>query len=212
MTFSAMKAGLDKDGMPVALQHKVIAPSLSAADDATFKDTKEDGSMTEALNDQKYEIPNLKNPYVFADLHIPIAAWRAVTSTTLAFAHECFIDELAAVVDPARAILFIQSQVPEHAELHLLLSMMTPLGWLERVPTYKDQQEKLTHKDLTTYGFLGYPLLQAADILLYRADQVPVGEDQVAHLELCREIARRFNNLYGDLLPEPQPLLTPASA
>lgn len=107
------------------------------------------------------------------------------------------IDWLAAGVDPAQATLFIQSQVPEHAELHLLLSMMTPLGWLERVPTYKDQQEKLDSKDLSTYGFLGYPLLQSADILIYRADKVPVGEDQVPHIEFSREIARRFNHLYG---------------
>ena len=107
------------------------------------------------------------------------------------------IDWLAAGVDPAQATLFIQSQVPEHAELHLLLSMMTPLGWLERVPTYKDQQEKLESKDLSTYGFLGYPLLQSADILIYRADKVPVGEDQVPHIEFSREIARRFNHLYG---------------
>ncbi len=107
------------------------------------------------------------------------------------------VDWLAAGVDPSRATLFIQSQVIEHAELHLLLSMMTPLGWLERVPTYKDQQEKLTEKDLSTYGFLGYPLLQSADILIYRANQVPVGEDQVPHIEFSREIARRFNHLYG---------------
>ncbi len=107
------------------------------------------------------------------------------------------IDWLAAGVDPSKATLFIQSQVIEHAELHLLLSMMTPLGWLERVPTYKDQQEKLTEKDLSTYGFLGYPLLQSADILIYRANQVPVGEDQVPHIEFAREIARRFNHLYG---------------
>lgn len=107
------------------------------------------------------------------------------------------IDWLAAGVDPSRATLFIQSRVPEHAELHLLLSMMTPLGWLERVPTYKDQQEKLTERDLSTYGFLGYPLLQAADILIYRANQVPVGEDQVPHIEFTRELARRFNHLYG---------------
>ena len=107
------------------------------------------------------------------------------------------IDWLAAGVDPAQATMFIQSRVPEHAELHLLLSMMTPLGWLERVPTYKDQQEKLTEKDLSTYGFLGYPLLQSADILIYRANKVPVGEDQVPHIEFTREIARRFNHLYG---------------
>jgi tryptophanyl-tRNA synthetase len=107
------------------------------------------------------------------------------------------IDWLAVGVDPARATLFIQSRVPEHAELHLLLSMITPRGWLERVPTYKDQQEKLTEKDLGTYGFLGYPLLQSADILIYRASQVPVGEDQVPHIEFTREIARRFNHIYG---------------
>jgi tryptophanyl-tRNA synthetase len=107
------------------------------------------------------------------------------------------IDWLAAGVDPARATLFIQSQVPAHAELHLLLSMITPLPWLERVPTYKDQQEKLAGKDLTTYGFLGYPLLQSADILIYRAAQVPVGEDQVPHIEFTREIARRFNHMFG---------------
>jgi tryptophanyl-tRNA synthetase len=110
---------------------------------------------------------------------------------------DMLIDWLAAGVDPAQATLFIQSRVPEHAELHLLLSMMCPLGWLERVPTYKDQQEKLSEKDLSTYGFLGYPLLQSADILIYRADKVPVGEDQIPHIEFTREIARRFNHLYG---------------
>jgi tryptophanyl-tRNA synthetase len=110
---------------------------------------------------------------------------------------EMVIDWLAAGVDPSQAILFIQSQVPEHAELHLLLSMMAPLGWLERVPTYKDQQEKLADRDLSTYGFLGYPLLQSADILIYRAKYVPVGEDQVPHVEFTREVARRFNHLYG---------------
>jgi len=110
---------------------------------------------------------------------------------------EMVIDWLAAGVDPASATIFIQSRVPEHAELHTLLSMITPLGWLERVPTYKDQQEKLSSKDLSTYGFLGYPLLQSADILIYRATQVPVGEDQVPHIEFTREIARRFNHIYG---------------
>jgi len=107
------------------------------------------------------------------------------------------VDWLAAGVDPNQATLFIQSKVPEHAELHLLLSMMTPLGWLERVPTYKDQQEKLANKDLSTYGFLGYPLLMSADILIYRADKVPVGEDQIPHVEFTRELARRFNHMYG---------------
>src|SRR5213592_1361402 len=107
------------------------------------------------------------------------------------------IDWLAAGIDPAQATLFIQSRIPEHAELQLLLSMITPLGWLERVPSYKDQQEKLADRDLSTYGFLGYPLLQAADILIYRARYVPVGEDQVPHVEFTREVARRFNHLYG---------------
>lgn len=110
---------------------------------------------------------------------------------------DMLIDWLAAGVDPAQATLFIQSRVPEHAELHLLLSMITPLGWLERVPSYKDQQEKLTEKDLSTYGFLGYPLLQSSDILIYRANLVPVGDDQVPHIEFTREIARRFNHVFG---------------
>ena len=132
-----------------------------------------------------------------------VADWHALTTaydepgTITDNASDMIIDWLAAGVDPSQATIFIQSKVPEHAELHLLLSMMTPLGWLERVPTYKDQQEKLSHKDLTTYGFLGYPLLQAADILIYRANRVPVGEDQVPHIEFTREIARRFNHLYG---------------
>jgi tryptophanyl-tRNA synthetase len=104
------------------------------------------------------------------------------------------IDWLAAGIDPSQATIFIQSRVPEHAELHLLLSMATPLGWLERVPTYKDQIENLANRDLATYGFLGYPLLQAADVLIYRASQVPVGDDQVPHIEMMREIARRFNH------------------
>jgi tryptophanyl-tRNA synthetase len=110
---------------------------------------------------------------------------------------DMLVDWLAAGVDPAQATLFVQSRIPEHAELHLLLSMITPLGWLERVPSYKDQQEKLSDKDLGTYGFLGYPLLQSADILIYRASRVPVGEDQVPHVEFARELARRFNHMYG---------------
>ncbi|MFZ0138102.1 MAG: tryptophan--tRNA ligase [Candidatus Sulfotelmatobacter sp.] len=126
---------------------------------------------------------------------------------------EVALDWLAAGLDPEKSVLFIQSHVPAHAELHLLLSMITPLGWLERVPTYKEQRENIRDKDLGTYGFLGYPVLQAADILMYKADVVPVGEDQVAHVELTREIARRFNGFYGkrgDVFPEPQSLLTPA--
>ena len=132
-----------------------------------------------------------------------VADWHALTTNYDDVAvieqslWDMVIDWLAAGVDPAQATIFIQSKVPEHAELHLALSMVCPLGWLERVPTYKDQIEKLSHKDLTTYGFLGYPLLQAADILVYKANQVPVGEDQVPHIELTREMARRFNHLYG---------------
>ena len=132
-----------------------------------------------------------------------VADWHALTThyedsgSIEESVWEMVIDWLAAGVDPSQATIFIQSRVPQHAELHLLLSMITPLGWLERVPTYKDQQEKLTEKDLTTYGFLGYPLLQAADILIYRAIHVPVGEDQVPHIEFSREVARRFNHLYG---------------
>jgi len=132
-----------------------------------------------------------------------VADWHALTTeydNTGIIANSVWdmvIDWLASGVNPGSAKIFIQSQVPEHAELHLLLSMMTPLGWLERVPTYKDQQEKLKEKDLATYGFLGYPLLQSADILTYKSGLVPVGEDQVVHIELTREIARRFNHLYG---------------
>jgi len=126
---------------------------------------------------------------------------------------EVVFDWLAAGLDPDRSVLFMQSHVPAHAELHLLLSMITPLGWLERVPTYKEQRENIADKDLGTYGFLGYPVLQAADILVYKADVVPVGEDQAAHIELTREITRRFNSFYGattPVFPEPQTLLTPA--
>jgi tryptophanyl-tRNA synthetase len=118
------------------------------------------------------------------------------------------IDWLAAGLDPEKAVLFQQSHVPEHAVLHVLLSMSTPLPWLERVPTYKEKIEQLQDKDMNTYGFLGYPVLQAADILIYKADFVPVGIDQLPHLELSREICRRFNQFYGELFPEPQPLLT----
>jgi tryptophanyl-tRNA synthetase len=132
-----------------------------------------------------------------------VADWHALTThyedsgVIESNTWDMVVDWLASGVDPAKATLFIQSHVPEHAELHLLLSMITPLGWLERVPSYKDQQEKLTDRDLSTYGFLGYPLLQSADIVIYRATLVPVGEDQVPHVEFTREIARRFNHLYG---------------
>jgi tryptophanyl-tRNA synthetase len=153
------------------------------------------------------------------DCYFFIADWHALTtdyadtSQIRSNSFEVALDWLAAGLDPERCVMFIQSHVPQHAELHLLFSMITPLGWLERVPTYKEQQQNLRDKDLNTYGFLGYPVLQAADILVYRADFVPVGEDQVAHIELTREIARRFNQFYklngGEILPEPQPLLTP---
>ena len=134
--------------------------------------------------------------FFVADWHMLTTGYED-TSRLPEFVHEVLIDWLAAGLNPGVATLFVQSHVPEHAELHLLLSMLTPLGWLERVPSYKDQQEQLKDRDLATYGFLGYPLLQAADILVYRAQHVPVGEDQVAHVELTRETARRFNHIYG---------------
>lgn len=148
-----------------------------------------------------------------------VADWHALTtdyadtSQVKQNSIDVLLDWLAAGLDPARCVMFIQSHVPDHAVLHLLLSMITPLGWLERVPTYKEQQENITGKDLSTYGFLGYPVLMTSDILLYKADFVPVGEDQAAHVELTREIARRFNNFYGKgtpVFPEPQTVLTPA--
>jgi len=164
-----------------------------------------------------------------------VADWHALTtdyadtSQVKQNSIDVLLDWLAAGLDPARCTMFIQSHVPQHAELHLLLSMITPLGWLERVPTYKEQQENITGKDLSTYGFLGYPVLMTSDILLYKADFVPVGEDQAAHVELTREIARRFNNLYpkggptarygfgglpasvtDKVFPEPQTVLTPS--
>ena len=143
------------------------------------------------------------------------ADWHALTSDyadtggIVASVYDNLADWIAAGIDPERSTLFIQSLVPEHAELHLLFSMLIPIPWLERVPTYKELQEQLTEKDLSTYGFLGYPLLQTADIVIYNAHVVPVGEDQVPHLELSREVVRRFNNLFGEVFVEPQPLLTP---
>ena len=144
-----------------------------------------------------------------------VADWHALstnyadTSRVREFVRELLIDWLAAGIDPNRSIVFIQSRVPEHAILHLLLSMIIPLSWLERNPTYKEKQEEIKEKDLTTYGFLGYPVLQAADILLYKPDFVPVGKDQLPHLELTREVARRFNDLYKQqVFPEPKEHLT----
>ena len=170
---------------------------------------------------------NLQDDY---DCFFFIADWHALTtdyadtSRIKQSSLEVMIDYLAAGLDPERSTLFIQSHVHQHAELHLLFSMITPLGWLERVPTYKEQRENIKDKDLGTYGFLGYPLLQAADILMYQADFVPVGEDQVPHVELTREVARRFNQFYPRkiaagaadqrrevVFPEPKPLLTPAA-
>jgi len=170
---------------------------------------------------------NLQDDY---ECYFFIADWHALTTdyadTRMVKQNslEVILDYLAAGLDPERSTLFIQSHVPQHAELHLLFSMVTPLGWLERVPSYKEQKENLKDKDLGTYGFLGYPLLQSADILIYQGNFVPVGEDQVPHVELTREVARRFNQFYPRKLrpgcrdphreyvfPEPQPLLTPAA-
>jgi tryptophanyl-tRNA synthetase len=155
---------------------------------------------------------NLQSEY---DCFHFIADWHALTSDYAdtskikEYRIEMMIDWLAAGLDPQKSVMFVQSAVPQHAELHLILSMITPLGWLERVPTYKEQKENVMDRDLGNYGFLGYPVLQAADILMYKGNFVPVGEDQVPHVELTREICRRFNALYGDVFPEPQALLTP---
>jgi len=144
-----------------------------------------------------------------------VADWHALTtgygnpSQIKEYTIDLLMNFIAAGLDPEKSTIFIQSQVPEHAELHIFLSMITPLGWLERVPTYKEKKEQIKDKDLDTYGFLGYPVLQTADIIIYRAKYVPVGVDQVPHLEISREIARRFNYLYGkEFFPEPQALLT----
>jgi tryptophanyl-tRNA synthetase len=152
--------------------------------------------------------------FFIADVHA-LTTDYADPSQIAANTRDVILDYLAAGLDPARSVLFVQSHVKQHFELPLLLGMITPLGWLERVPTYKEQQENLGNKDLTTYGFLGYPVLMSSDILLYQADFVPVGQDQVAHVELTREVARRFNQFYkradgSEILPEPQVLLTPS--
>jgi len=143
-----------------------------------------------------------------------VADWHALTSEyadtggVTSYAYDNVADWIAAGVDPDQSTLFVQSLVPEHAELYLLMSMVVPIPWLERVPTYKEQIAELAEKDLSTLGFLGYPLLQGADVVIYKAEYVPVGEDQVPHLELIREVVRRFHGFYGRLFPEPQPLLT----
>ena len=146
--------------------------------------------------------------YVVVDWHA-LTTDYADTSEVAQNTLEVIADWVAAGLDPERCVMFVQSMVPEHAELHLLLSMITPLGWLERVPTYKEQIRELENRDLSTHGFLGYPVLQTADILLYRANLVPVGEDQASHLELSREITRRFNSIYELVFPEPKALFTP---
>ncbi len=146
--------------------------------------------------------------YFVADWHA-LTSDFADTSQLTSYAYDNVADWIGAGLDPEKSTFFIQSLVPEHAELYLLLSMVVPVPWLERVPTYKEQQETLKDKDLSAIGFLGYPLLQTADVAIYDARFVPVGDDQVAHLELAREVVRRFNKFFGDVLVEPQPLLTP---
>jgi tryptophanyl-tRNA synthetase len=148
------------------------------------------------------------------ECYYTIVGWHALSSEYLnskvikEYSFEVAVDWLSFGLDPDKCVMFLQAEVKEHAELHLLLSMVTPLPWLERVPTYKEMQQEIQDRDLNTYGFLGYPVLQAADIVIYKADFVPVGEDQAAHLELTREIVRRFNKIYGPIFPEPQTLLT----
>jgi tryptophanyl-tRNA synthetase len=146
--------------------------------------------------------------YFVADWHALTSAY-ADTSDIVDSAIDNVADWIGAGIDPERSTLFVQSMIPEHAELYLLLQMITPIPWLERVPTYKEQIEQLADRDLSSIGFLGYPLLQAADVTIYNANVVPVGDDQVPHLELTREVVRRFNNFYGEILVEPQALLTP---
>ncbi|HXU09113.1 MAG TPA: tryptophan--tRNA ligase [Blastocatellia bacterium] len=145
--------------------------------------------------------------YFIADLHA-LTSDYADTSAIKPNTIDMVCDWLAAGLDPERSTIFVQSMIPEHSELHVMLSAVTPLGWLERVPTYKEQRENITEKDIGNYAFLGYPVLQAADIIMYKADYVPVGKDQASHVELTREIVRRFNNFFGDVFPEPKELHT----
>jgi len=165
------------------------------------------GNLMGALDNWRKLQDEYECYYFIADWHA-LTTQYADTSKMRSYVHEMVIDWLAAGLDPEKSVLFQQSQLPEHAVLHVLFSMITPLPWLERVPTYKEKMEQIDDRDMYTYGFLGYPVLQAADILIYKADFVPVGVDQLPHLELTREIGRRFNAFYGDVLPEPQPLLT----
>ena len=168
------------------------------------------GHLHGALNNWK----NLQDDY---DCFYFIADWHALTSEYAdtriikGSIYDIIMDWISIGLDPEKATFFIQSHIKEHAELHLIFSMITPLPWLERNPTYKDQLKELSQKDISTYGFLGYPVLQAADILMYKASGVPVGEDQAPHVEMTREIARRFNHLYEEVFPVPDVLLTPTS-
>jgi tryptophanyl-tRNA synthetase len=165
------------------------------------------GNLLGAIENWKILQPQYECFFFVADWHA-LSTNYADTSRLKEFTQELLIDWLAAGIDPNRATVFIQSSVPEHAILHLLLSMIIPIPWLERNPTYKEKQEEIRERDLSTYGFLGYPVLQSADILLYKPDFVPVGKDQLPHLELTREVARRFNHLYTPVFPEPQEYLT----
>ncbi len=165
------------------------------------------GHLVGALRKYRDLQPEYDCMYFVADWHALTSEYADTTELT-GYAYDNIADWIAVGVDPEQSILFIQSQVPEHAELYLLLSMVVPMPWLERVPTYKEQIDELSDRDLSTLGFLGYPLLQAADVLLYHAKFVPVGEDQVPHLELTREVVRRFHGFFGKLFLEPQPLLT----
>jgi tryptophanyl-tRNA synthetase len=165
------------------------------------------GNLMGALDNWRKLQDQYECYYFIADWHA-LTTNYADTSKIRAYVREMVIDWLAAGLDPEKAVLFQQSHVPEHAVLHVLLSMSTPLPWLERVPTYKEKMDQIQDREMNTYGFLGYPVLQAADILIYRANYVPVGIDQLPHLELTREICRRFNQFYGQVFPEPQPLLT----
>jgi tryptophanyl-tRNA synthetase len=165
------------------------------------------GNLMGALNNWRKLQDQYECFYFIADWHA-LTTNYADTSKIRTYVREMVIDWLAAGLDPEKSVLFQQSLVPEHAVLHVLLSMSTPLPWLERVPTYKEKMEQIQDKDMHTYGFLGYPVLQAADILIYKAHFVPVGIDQLPHLELTREICRRFNQFYGEVFPEPQPLMT----
>ena len=165
------------------------------------------GNLVGALNNWVRLQDTYDCYYFIADWH-SLTTGYADTSGIKESTKDILVNFLAAGLDPEKCTLFLQSRIPEHAELHLLLSMITPLGWLERVPTYKEKQQELKERDLSTYGFLGYPLLQTADIIIYRAKYVPVGIDQVPHLEISREVARRFNYLYKEIFPEPEALLT----